>query len=387
MLAYSGRKSGFPMPIIDRYIITVFVKIFVICFLSFAGLYVVIDAFTNLEELSGMTREGSPVGVISGYYGPRVLQFFDKTAAFLALVAAIFCLALMQRSNELTAIQASGVPNRRIARPVLAITIAVLVLSVVNRELVIPKFRNELALNAQDMLGAGRQATLTADPETGVIIRGQQVIPARQEISLPEFRTPDDWEVPDHTIAARSGAWLPANDERPSGYLLNEPIGSTAQLDRNIGNGQSTRVYVPAETPWLAAGQLFVVSSIDTVQLAFPAQLARNASIVEMISRTRQPEAGYSNRLRVDIHGRVVQPVFDLTVLLIGLPLIIARGERNLYLSAGVCLSVVMVMSLVLIASQALGALRIISPPALAAWLPLILFVPVSWVTYGWLGR
>ena len=115
--------------------------------------------------------------------------------------------------------------------------------------------------------------------------------------------------------------------------------------------------------------------------------MARNASLTEMIAISRQPGSGLSNRLRVDIHGRIVQPVFDLTVLLIGLPLVIARGERNLYLSAGLCLFVVMVMSLVIIASHALGASRIINSPALAAWLPILLFVPVARVTYGWLAR
>ena len=74
-------------------------------------------------------------------------------------------------------------------------------------------------------------------------------------------------------------------------------------------------------------------------------------------------------------------------MLLIGLPLVIARGERNLYLSAGLCMFVVMIMSLVIIASHAMGASRIISSPAVAAWIPVLLFVPVSRVTYGWLAR
>ena len=205
------------MPIIDRYIILVFIKVFAICFLSFAGLYVVVDAFTNLEELLKLAGNGSPVAAVGGYYGPRVLQFFDKTAAFLALVAAIFSLALMQRANELTAIQAGGISNQRIARPVLAITITVLLLSVVNREMLIPRFRNELAMNAQDMVGAKRRASMALDQTTGIVLRGQEVRPATQEINLPEFRTPSELQIPDDTITAQTGVWLPATPDRPAG--------------------------------------------------------------------------------------------------------------------------------------------------------------------------
>ncbi len=376
------------MPIIDRYIIVSFIKVFVICFLSFSGLYVVIDAFSNLDEFLALSRSNSMFNVIVEYYGPRILQFFDKTAAIMSLIAAVFCLSLMQRTNELTAIQAGGISNRRIVRPVLVVTIMVLLLGVVNREILVPRFRNVLVMNAQDFAaGKGRSPNMTKDPISRVVIRGQEVMPVRQTITMPEFTTPHEWGIAGNTIVAESGEWLPKSNEHPGGYLLKQSSVASDVIQNIQSEGGEDVVLVPAQTRWLEPNQLFLVSDVDTVQLAFASQLSRNASLPAMIREYRQPGNGMTNRLRVDIHGRIVQPVFDLSILLIGLPLIIARGERNLFLSAGMCMIVVTLMSLVMIASQSLGVSRIIDPPALAAWLPVIVFLPIAWVTFGWLGR
>ena len=42
------------MTIFDRYLLILFSKIFMICFISFTGLYFVIHMFTNLDELSSI---------------------------------------------------------------------------------------------------------------------------------------------------------------------------------------------------------------------------------------------------------------------------------------------------------------------------------------------
>lgn len=378
------------MSIIDRYIIAGFARVFLICFLSLAGLYIVVDAFSNLEELGNLSAKRSWPAVIGGYYGPRALQFFDKTSAYLTLIAAIFCLAFLQRSNELTAIQAAGISDRRVARPILAATLAVLLLSVVNRELVMPWYRVPLAMNFQDMQGGSRPAHPLVDPQTGIQIRGTGAKPAHQQIENPKFRLPENSVWPIRTVEAQDGTWLAADASRPAGYRLTGLSGSAAELKSGLVDPDTGRtlVYTAGEVDWVQPGELFVVSSIDPIGLAFADNLIRNSSLYDLIVNSRYAgSAGISNRIRVDLHGRVVQPVFDLTILLIGLPLVLVRGERNLFVSAGICLLVVMFMSLVVIACHGLGVARLVSPPALAAWVPVILFAPIAWVAYGWLGR
>ena len=111
------------MTIFDRYLLRTFAKVLVVSFLSLTGLYVIIDLFGNLEEfISYAEREGSLLAVLGDYYGARVLSFFDRTSGLLALIAAIFTVTWFQRTNELTAVTAAGIPKARIVRPLIVAT-------------------------------------------------------------------------------------------------------------------------------------------------------------------------------------------------------------------------------------------------------------------------
>lgn len=373
--------------IFDRYLFSSFCRVFLICLISFAGLFIVIDVFSNLDEVLTLSGRKSFSQVFFAYYGPRCLQFFDRMAPFLALIASVFCIARMQRSSELTAIQAAGVSNRRIVRPLLFATTLVLFLSVLNREFVIPGHKEALIMNAQDLAeGKGRVPSMMVDQKNGMAIRGQEVMPARQSISMPGFQVPADWNVPGNRITGESGSWLKATADRPAGYLIiNSPA---AELPDNIGPpGESPVVLVPARCGWLRPGQVFVASDIDTVRLAFASQLVRNESLAGMIADYQSPGGMSSGRLRVDIHARIVQPLFDFAILLVGLPLAMARSGKNMFLSAGMCILLATVMSLFMIASHSMGVSRIIPSAALAAWMPVLVFLPLGWMALGKLGK
>lgn len=368
------------MAIIDRYIISGFLKIFLICFFSFSGLYVVVDAFTNLEEFLEMGKEGGLPNVIVAYYGPRLLEFFDRTAPLIALVAAIFTVAFMQRSNELTAIAAGGISKSRIAKPLLITTLAIILLTAFNREALLPVFRSQLAMQPQDLSkGMGRLIAPTTDHETGILIRGKEVMPAKQEITEPEFSLPEKYQIYGPRISAGLGLYLPADRNHPAGYLLSQ-LTSGTQNNKSSPLAEDV-IFLPDQNEWLASEQVFVASEIAPLWLAFPKEMSRNATLAEMVERSHR-QSSYSKQLKVDIHWRIVQPLFDMSILLIGLPLVISRGERNLFFSAGICMLVIMFMILIVIACQGLGASQILSPPSLAAWLPVIMFLPISAVTY-----
>jgi lipopolysaccharide export system permease protein len=72
-----------------------------------------------------------------------------------------------------------------------------------------------------------------------------------------------------------------------------------------------------------------------------------------------------------------MQPFLDTTLLLLGLPLVVSRTNRNPFVAIGLCVSVVTVFMCVVIGSQSLGSSGWLQP-ALAVWLPLILFAPLA---------
>jgi lipopolysaccharide export system permease protein len=79
----------------------------------------------------------------------------------------------------------------------------------------------------------------------------------------------------------------------------------------------------------------------------------------------------------VAIHTRIVQPALDITLLFLGLPLVVSRSSRNVFMAIGLCLGVVTIFVVVVIGIEQLGTIELI-PPALAAWLPLLIFIPAA---------
>ena len=60
-----------------------------------------------------------------------------------------------------------------------------------------------------------------------------------------------------------------------------------------------------------------------------------------------------------------------------GLPLLLRCGNRNLFLAIGLCVGLVVAFYLVVLGFQYLGSNYLISP-TLAAWCPVMIFVPMA---------
>ena len=134
------------MWIIDRYLLRQFVQVFLICWISLTGLFVVFHAFSNLDEFIRFCENHDQplLRVMGEYYVYRTLAFFDQISPILAMIAAMFTITWIQRHNELTALMAAGLSRRRIVKPVIAAAICVSLVALVSREAVIPSCRGEL---------------------------------------------------------------------------------------------------------------------------------------------------------------------------------------------------------------------------------------------------
>jgi lipopolysaccharide export system permease protein len=85
----------------------------------------------------------------------------------------------------------------------------------------------------------------------------------------------------------------------------------------------------------------------------------------------------YGADVKVVIHSRLMKPLLDINLLLLGLPLVLARDHRNIFLAVAMCLGVTILFLVTIYGCQYLGNAVYVSPH-LAAWLPLMLFVPAA---------
>ena len=85
--------------------------------------------------------------------------------------------------------------------------------------------------------------------------------------------------------------------------------------------------------------------------------------------------------LAVLFHSRLVRPLIGIILVLLGLSVILRDQNRNVFISTGLCLMLVVVFFMTIFACQFLGKDDYISP-ALSAWLPVIIFGPFALVMY-----
>ena len=137
--------------ILDRQRYWAFLKAYVICYVSLVGLYIVIDAFSNLDEFIKRAEGfGELLTVMGRYYLIHQALYFDQLGGVIGMMAAIFTVTWMQRNNEQLAMLAAGISTHRAIRPVLFSSVIVSMLSVVNQEVIIPKYAEEIQKSHDD---------------------------------------------------------------------------------------------------------------------------------------------------------------------------------------------------------------------------------------------
>ncbi len=366
--------------IIDRYLLRQFIQVLIICLLSLIGLYIVIDAFSHLDHFIDYAgKHGNLLKIMGEYYAYRAIAFFDRTSGVLTLVAVMFTVTWIQRHHEMTALLAAGITRTRVLRPVLLAAIGVSLAAAANRELVMPNIRDHLAVDSKN-IGGDQESIMQSrfDSQTDILIGGDKIIPAQDKIVDPSLVLPRQLDQFGKQLTAKEAQYLPANGDRPSGYLLSGVTAPKALLKSPsmLLNGKPI-ITTPVGNDWLQRDQVFVASGVSFEFLSAGATWRDFASTHEMIEQLRSPSTDLGADVRVAIHTRFLQPFLDTTLLFLGLPFVVTRSNRNPFISLGLCLAVVTVFMIVELGCQSLGSGGWVGAP-LAAWLPLIIFAPIA---------
>lgn len=372
------------MRILDRYLLRQYAQTLLICFCSLVGLYAVIDALGHLDQFTAYAEKtgSSVLASIGRFYAFQSLGFFDQTSGILAMMAAMFTMAWLKRSNELTALLAAGIPQFRSVMPLLVASAAISILAATSRELVLPSVRSELLRSTKDLGGMSEQPLRPVyDTATGIVLGGEATVAEGRRIIRPFLL------LPTGRIAASEGRYLDATDHRPGGYLfLDVPPGTSATDQPSLEIDGRIVLHSPADTPWLKRDQLFLPSEVGFDQLAAGPKWRYFASTAELLDYVSHPTSDVPTAAYVTLHGRLVRPMLDFCLVLIGLPLILSRRSRSPFLAVGLAMAAVAAFLLIALTCEFLGSSGWISP-SLAAWLPLFVFVPLSAMGSGALRR
>jgi lipopolysaccharide export system permease protein len=368
------------MTILDRYLLKSFFFNLIFWFICIIGIFIVFDLFTHLDSLVQKGKEQNNVfRLIGTYYLFQSIPIAMTLSSILGLVSAMIAMAMMIRNNELVPIQAAGISTLRIIRPLIIGVIFVAVVSTILRETVLPHFLDELVMEAEDIAkDRGVRLNAMIDNETGISILGDQIFRKELRIGNPVFVIPKPIAKQLTRLKAKDAFYHSAKNKKPAGFMLVgfAEIPAILNGDSLTFNGQPIVITHQDEPDWVKADSCFVVSQVPFDYLASNDAWRQYASTWELFKAARNNSLDVGNRIHAIIHCRILQPFLDITLLFLGLPAILASGDRNVFKAMGISGLVILAFLVIQKSCQYLGANG--NMPVLGAWLPLMIFVPFA---------
>ena len=373
------------MNILDRYTTRLFVKIYLIAMICMMGLWLIVDLVKNFDKLTPPdSQTASMINVLGQYYGARLLVLFNNLSPIIVLIAVISTISMMRSRDEMVALQSNGVSPLRTTKPLIIASIVIALIAAGNREFGIPYFQSDLSRSAQNWRGTEKESIgATFDHKTDILIGGQYAVLKNKTIIKPRFHLHRRLGAFPRVIESESALYLEATNDHPKGYLLKnvfKPI--------DVSNMQSVElagvdaIITPSDEKqrnWLAKTDLFVVSSLPFELLVMENTQFQYSSMNQIINLLKNESLDYGANLRVQLHARLVEPILDVTLLLLGLPLILSRKPKKLVMSVALGSLIVALFFGVIVTCHALGSNSSVISPSLAAWLPLIILTPVAY--------
>jgi lipopolysaccharide export system permease protein len=360
------------MKLLDRQLLYSYIKAYAICLVSLLSLYVVVDLFTNIDDFTQHKSLLAVLEHIGTYYGYKSSQIFDRLSEAIALLAAMFTVAWMQRNNELVPLLSAGLSTQRVVRPVLFSACLMLGLSVANQELVIPRIAPFLTTDRDD---AGHDKEIAGPwgyEPNGIHLEGHSALRKEQVVRILHCTIPENIANGLLPIDAKQAKYIPPGNGRYSqGWLLTET--KPAELE----NWTRTDILEMIEP-----GTFFLhVKELDFKTMTRNKNWFILASTMNIYREMCRPDSMRLPAMAVLFHRRLTRPIMGMLLIFLGLSMILRDQNRNVFISAGMCLLMCAVFFAADFLCKHLGDHEVL-PPALTAWLPVLFFGPLAFVLF-----
>lgn len=365
----------------DSYLLRRFLQTFVILFVTFFGLYVVIDGFTNLdgfqETSSGTVSTLVVLRRMAVYYAYQSSMLIDLVGPTVAVSSVMVVAALLVKNSEYQPILAAGVPIVRICWPFILGIVVVTMAVIANQELIIPQIAHRLNGPRSEDATVFQNMRPQHDYSTGIVISGESLDIKKQRIMEPEFILPRELVTSLTTISARSARYVPQTSRNPAGWVLTDPLPDNYRILPLTELGRET-VF-----PVAGSDELFIKSAIGFGLIVDGSRSASRQSTAELVQRIRNPAVSenLTRQQTLLLHQRIVQPLLNVLAGLACIPLVIRRESRSLVTSLALAAGIEGVMLGTVFLGGWLGNSGIFAAD-IAAWTPVVLCGAIgAWAT------
>ncbi len=376
------------MGILDRQRYWAFFKAYVICFVALVGLYIVIDAFSNLDEFNKRADGLELFKVMGWYYLVHMSLFYDRLCGVIGMMAAIFTVTWMQRNNELLAMLAAGISTQRVIRPVWISTVIVSMVAMLNQELIMPPYAEELRKSHDDD-GTRKIQVSSRHDDRSILIHGLSADRGSKTLFPCNVTLPVEVYGTIVEISCRQARYIPPeapNAPHKGGWLLrgaqlSPAIDASIMADGPLIPLTDLAGFPPpfGEMSALGGGSYFLTSNLTFDSVARGRDWYMFATTPQLI-RTLSDRSNHSTErleIAVFLHGRLIRPLLSLCLMMLSLPLVLGGYGRNMFINLGMSLGTSAIFYGAMFLSSYLGGHSVLRPE-LAAWAPLIGFGTIA---------
>jgi lipopolysaccharide export system permease protein len=375
------------MKILDRYILSTFLKNYLISFMVLIGLYVVLDMVFNFDELAEYRQNVDAVGgvagvvglmqAIAGYYFFQCFRIFSHLAGIIPIVAVAFTLIRLMRFNELIPQLAAGVTLMRVALPIVIAALVLSVLLIADQELIIPQIIPKLTRSHDKLhLAGGKTFAVHAmqDDANGLLNvgryhpEGDGVQPWMEEVDVVEV---DKDFIPVAHLRATRGDW----DPHARQWRLTDGVRTT-----NLSPAGTKTRGVKTE-PVAAYRTSITPDEISLYQSGEYVELLPTSRITQLLERPKS--YGAIDLLRVK-HSRITTWVMNFILVLLTIACVMTREPGRIKQGIAVCVTLCGACLGTIFLTYQLAGTPPGGPqwadrwPAIMAWTPIFIFGPVA---------
>lgn len=358
------------MTVLDRYLLRSLVVNYLIGLGVMLSLYVALDMFVNLDEfLESRPAFPALLANLADFYGPNLLLYFSQLSGVIALFACAAAIARMRRSNELTAVLASGISLYRVARPVLLFALAATALLTLDTEVLIPAVAHKLSRDHDEVDGDRAFEVMFLRDRGGAMLSAGKFDPASGNMERMLVMQRDETGSIVSTTEADQASWVPPRAGAAAGHWALERARSVARVTADPA------ALGPRERQEITYPQVYE-SELDpkSIQLRQAAGWVRFLSLAQLKELESSGTADARSILQTR-HARIVAPIVSLVLVLLGVPFFLDRSPANILSDAGRCM---IACGMCYVVTFMASSLRLDVPTAVTAWLPIFVFGPAA---------
>ncbi|MBW4026009.1 LPS export ABC transporter permease LptG [Acidipila rosea] len=358
-------RGHFPL-ILDDYVLREFLQTFVMVLVTFVMLMLV---FTFFELLGDIIRNKTPLVTVGEYLINLTPSMVYLITPLSVLIAVLVTFGVMSRSNELTAMKATGISIYRMIVPVLVIASVLAVSLFVFDELYLPNAnRRQEALRS---VIKGKPAQTFERPDQKWIV-GKHTPGQPERIFYYEFFDPDHDRFANITVF----------EFDPQNFSLSRRIFAASahwepELHKWVFEHGWVRSFSGDEISKYQQFEVHTFSSVNEEPQYFKKE-TRQSSEMSFSELSRYihdlQQSGFDTmRLRVQLNHKLAYPLITLVMAVLAIPFALSMGKRGSLAGIAVAIGLAIAYFVVSGMFEAMGDVNML-PALLAAWSPDLLF-------------